>query len=88
MTVYLLHFDTPISPTHTTQHYLGYAKTLEDRIAVQEKGKGARLVAVALERDIQFTVARTWRGGRKLERQLKNRKNSRLLCPICKGKKK
>ena len=30
-----------------------------------------------------FVIARTWNGGRDLERRLKNRKNSLRLCPIC-----
>jgi hypothetical protein len=35
------------------------------------------------ERGIPFFVARTWPGGRRLERQLKRRKNSPRLCPAC-----
>lgn len=86
---YLLHFHEQIAPgRHTTQHYIGYApKRLADRIKVQRKGQGARLVQVAIERGIAFTVVRTWRNGsRQLERQLKNRKKARLLCPVCQGK--
>lgn len=85
---YLIHFHTPIAPgRHTTQHYLGYApKRLRDRIATQRKGQGARLVQVAIERGIGFTVVRTWqKGSRKLERQLKNQKNARRFCPVCQG---
>jgi len=32
---------------------------------------------------VQFVVARTWEGGRTGERKLKNQKNARVLCPIC-----
>lgn len=83
--VYLLHFQRPISPDHTTQHYTGYADDLATRIQVQEHGgsNAARLLQVAKERHIPFTVARVWRGGRTLERQLKNRKSAPRLCPIC-----
>jgi len=81
--VYLLHFEKPISPHHTTQHYLGYADDLHTRLAQHESGHGARLTQVALERGIGWTLARLWWGTRKTERQLKNRKEGPRLCPIC-----
>lgn len=85
--VYLIHFERPISDKHTTQHYLGYAKSLKSRIAEHKAGVGARLCQVALERGIGFEVVRTWEGGRDLERKLKNRKNAPCLCPVCSAKK-
>lgn len=88
MAVYLLHFHTPISFFHTCQHYLGYADFWPDRIAIQRAGNchAARLCQVARERGIDFTVVRIWPDGdRALERQLKNRKNSPRLCPVCRG---
>lgn len=82
--VYLLHFDSPIAPgKHTAQHYLGYADNLNARIEQHRAGTGARLCEVAKERGISFVIARTWEGGRLLERQLKNRKNAPKLCPLC-----
>lgn len=49
-------------------------------------GRGARLTQVAHERGIGFTVVRVWEDvDRKFERQLKNRKSSPRLCPICRG---
>lgn len=81
--VYLYHFDKPISPNHTTQHYLGSTDDLEIRDADHRAGRGARLTQVANERDIDYTVVRTWEGDRKLERQLKNLKNAPKLCPVC-----
>lgn len=84
MTVYLLHFSEPIAPgRHTAQHYIGSADDLERRIAQHRAGTGARLCEVAAERGISFVIARTWEGGRKLERELKNRKAGPRLCPIC-----
>lgn len=87
--VYLLHFEQPISPDHTAQHYLGYAKrSLEARIEEHERGEGARLTQVAKERGIAFEVVRVWEGGdRQLERKLKNRHNAPRLCPICQANK-
>ena len=77
---YLLHFDTPI---YHAQHYLGSCNDLSKRILRHKKGQGARLTQVCIERGIAFRVVRTWKGDRKMERKLKNRKNGRKLCPIC-----
>ncbi len=85
--VYLLHFEQPISDRHTAQHYLGYTQKLSDRIEQHRRGQGSRLCAVAVERGIGFEVARTWsKGTRRLERQLKRRKSAPRLCPICQAK--
>lgn len=85
--VYLLHFERPISPKHTCQHYLGTAEDLAGRIQQHERGGrlAARLCQVAHERGIAFRVARVWLGGRELERRLKDRKGSPRLCPLCAG---
>ena len=84
--VYLLHFERPISPKHTCQHYLGYADDIERRIEEHRNGRGARLTAVAKERGIGFRVVRVWEGAdRQFERSLKNRKNAPKLCPCCGG---
>jgi predicted GIY-YIG superfamily endonuclease len=86
--VYLIHFKTRISPKHTCQHYLGYTKdSIKRRLEEHKAGKGARLTQVAVERGIDFEVVRAWKGSRALERKLKNRKNSRELCPVCRGAK-
>ncbi|HAZ43002.1 MAG TPA: endonuclease [Cyanobacteria bacterium UBA11369] len=90
--VYLLHFNQRINPNRPTQHYLGYAKDLDQRIRNHRLGRGARLCEVAKERGITFKVAEVWSGVREaccfatyrsLERQLKRQKNSRRFCPIC-----
>ncbi len=83
MTVYLLHFSSPISPDHTAQHYLGSTDNLSRRLAEHRAGRGARLCEVALERGIGFVLARTWTGDRRTERKLKRRKEGPRLCPIC-----
>jgi hypothetical protein len=46
-------------------------------------GNGAKLASVVTDAGIEMEVARLWSGTRALERQLKNRKNSPKLCPIC-----
>lgn len=89
MSVYLLHFNRPISPNHTTQHYVGYADNLEARIEHHRRGtSGVRLLQVAREREIDFVVARVWEDGDKaLERRLKNNKCMPRYCPICRERK-
>jgi hypothetical protein len=91
MTVYLLHFSEPLgdtdNPHGTAQHYLGYADdgNLETRMERHKAGQGAAIMRAVAEAGISFTVARTWKGDRHLERKLKDRHNARLLCPECSG---
>lgn len=82
-TIYLLHFDAPISSGHTTQHYIGWAEDLAPRINAHRSGAGARLTEIAKERGIGFTVVRTWHGTRNDERKLKNRHEAPRMCPCC-----
>ncbi len=86
MTVYLLHFEEPISPNHTAQHYMGYSDNLDDRLYEHLHYPAPRLMQVAKERGIRWALARTWSGDRTKERRLKNWKNAPRLCPICQGK--
>ena len=80
-TVYLIHFDKKLSHA---QHYLGYTGgDLDVRLERHRAGNGARLMEVCKERGITWRLVRTWSGDRKLERRLKNQKNSPKLCPIC-----
>jgi hypothetical protein len=87
-TVYLLHFLAPIgnpaNPRAMAQHYLG-TDLSGQRISVQTVGghDAARIVAHVQSQGIGFVVARTWPGGREVERRLKRRKNAPKLCPVC-----
>jgi hypothetical protein len=94
--VYLLHLERPYKHA---RHYLGHATNLQARLAQHAAGNcvvslpndGARLLQVVMEAGIGWTLARTWLGGRELERRLSHRdplwgkrqKNSPRLCPIC-----
>jgi putative endonuclease len=84
---YLLHFDQPIgnleNPRGQALHYLGYADRLDRRALEHLTGKGAKITQALHRRGIGFSIARTWKGSRTIERRLKNRKNARKLCPIC-----
>lgn len=78
--VYLLHFNRPYKHA---RHYLGSTNNLNARLERHRAGNGARLIEVITQAGIGFTLARTWEGGRTLERRLKNWHNSPKLCPIC-----
>lgn len=83
MTVYLIHFNQKL---HHAQHYLGSSDDLAARLDVHRNGHGARLIQVITALGISWQLARTWPGGRQLERRLKNQKNGPRLCPICNPK--
>lgn len=81
---YLIHFDQPISDGRPAQHYLGWSNDIDAREAEHRAGRGARLIQVAIERGINFRRVRVWEGySRTDERKLKNRRDARALCPIC-----
>ena len=80
--MYLLHFITPYKHA---RHYLGCADDVSARLAQHRHGTGARLTQVVLEHGGSWAIARTWRGGRTLERKLKAWHSGVKLCPICRG---
>ena len=87
--VYTLHFDQPVGPADApprfrAQHYTGHAKNLEARLAEHERGRGARLTQVVVERGGSWRVADVEPGTRARERQLKQHGAARR-CPICKA---
>lgn len=87
MTVYLIHFSEPIgdlaNPRGQARHYLGYTDDLEQRLERHRAGNGSAIMAEVARRGIAWQLARTWNGGRDLERRLKNQHNGPRLCPLC-----
>jgi len=84
-TVYLIHLETPIAHS---RHYIGWSRYFKQRIRHHRNGTGARFLAEAVRRGINFDVARVWKNADgNFERKLKNRKNARLLCPACREEK-
>lgn len=81
-TIYLLHFSEAYKHA---RHYLGFTDDLDARLQAHASGQGARLMSVIKDAGIGWTLARTWPGNRKLERQLKNGKRAPRLCPVCAG---
>ena len=82
-TVYLLHFERPYNGP--MQHYVGFAADddhLNRRLEAHREGTGGRTTRLAFEKGITFTLARTWPGSPRLERQIKSRGPSNY-CPLC-----
>lgn len=82
MTTYLLHLDGKLG---RAQHYIGTSGNLPRRLKDHGTKAGARLLEVARQMGIGWTLARTWEGGRETEKRLKARKNAPKFCPICKA---
>lgn len=80
--VYLLHFDTGVG---NAKHYVGWSINIGRRVKLHQKGQSrVALTREAARRGIKMSVVRIWEGcDRDVERRLKNRKKSRLMCPIC-----
>lgn len=88
--VYLLHFVDGTGQTCRYKHaghYLGTAEDFERRVHQHKAGSGARLMQVITNAGLDFVVARTWRGGREMERMLKGWHSGVKLCPICQQEK-
>lgn len=78
--VYLLHFDRPY---RHARHYTGWTADLPARLADHGSGRGARLLEVVAGAGIGWRLARTWTGGRALERALKRQGGAARRCPLC-----
>lgn len=65
------------------RHYLGSTNDLQQRLCQHGTSEGARLMEVVERAGIPWMLARAWKGGWTLEKQLKRRKNAPRLCPQC-----
>ena len=87
--VYLIHFDKPLGNPKKkhgqAQHYIGYTEDLKTRLEEHERGNGAKIMAAVSKRGIPWKIVRVWTGDGNFERKLKNRKNAKHLCPLCRG---
>jgi predicted GIY-YIG superfamily endonuclease len=81
-TIYLIHFDQSFKHA---RHYIGFTTDLDARLQAHASGHGARLMEVITNAGINWQCVRTWPGERKFERQLKRRKETPALCPVCAG---
>lgn len=80
--IYIIHFEDKL---HHAQHYVGYYKkgNLRQRLNEHRSGRGARILQVCNERNINYWVARLMPGDRNRERQIKNAKCTPKYCPVC-----
>lgn len=85
--VYLIHFTKKFKHA---KHYIGAVNggepELKKRIFHHRKNTGSRLLRALNLAGINWYVVRTWDGGFDLEKQLKAKKDSKSLCPICNKK--
>jgi predicted GIY-YIG superfamily endonuclease len=81
-TIYLIHLRKKIGHA---RHYAGFTLNLKRRIRVHRHGGpgAARLMQVAKERGISWSVVGTWVGTRDDERRLKDNNDLARACPIC-----
>jgi hypothetical protein len=85
---YLIHLDQALGSDHPlgrARHYVGTTVNLDQRLETHRSGKGARMLAAAVDRGIGFGVVRTWDGGRETEKRIKSQRNAPRLCPACSG---
>lgn len=79
--LYLLHFDPAFGHA---QHYLGWAKDIDDRLARHMKGIGSNLVRHAVAAGSRVELVRTWEDATRTdEARLKKQGSRARLCPIC-----
>lgn len=78
--IYILHFSGNLSHA---RHYLGSTNDLESRVTEHRRGSTAKIVDAAKKAGLEFSAHFVQFGNRKVERQLKRRRNHRRLCPLC-----
>lgn len=88
-TIYLIHFSAP-TKARRQQHYLGWTRDVEKRLARHRAGAGAELTRRAVAEGLRLTLAQTWRGTPAQERRMKEerrrvRRGFACLCPFCKA---
>lgn len=84
VTVYLLHFSSPLGHA---RHYLGQTeRDVEERVREHQVGRGARLCRKAVEVGTELVLARVWEDAQRCyEQKLKNGGGFKRLCPICRA---
>ena len=79
---YLIHFDKPVNKAGI-QHYIGFAKDLNERISKHRASQGSELTRRANQAGISWKVVRVWRSAdADAEKSLK-KLGGVNLCPYC-----
>ncbi len=84
MSVYILHFSEKY---HHSRHYVGFTeRDIETRFFEHIIYHKSPLIDAVIKAKIGITLARIFpAAGREFERQLKRRKNTAQICPICRA---
>jgi hypothetical protein len=84
--VYTVHLWPPLKHA---RHYTGTAREgrLPQRLTDHALGRGARMLAVQVERGGSWVLGEVRGGGHAVERQLKNWKDPEAHCDVCKAAK-
>lgn len=80
--VYLLHAERP-HPRYGWQHYIGWSRNLECRLAAHQRGDGARVTREWRRAGIAFEVVRVWPGASQADERRLQRARGGNLCPAC-----
>src|SRR5215470_14858708 len=80
--IVILSKNCVVVTSSSQSHYIGSSTDLYRRIQEHRAGHGARLMQVVHEKEIPWVIANVFVGGKKLERQIKNRHRTRDLCSI------
>lgn len=85
--VYMLHFSEPVGGDSTrgkAQHYVGWTnRDPQDRLDYHIKGFGSPLVEEAVKQGVHIDMVWAIPGTKNDERAIKDSKNARAFCPIC-----
>lgn len=85
-TIYLIHYSARTAAGR--QHYLGWSSDVNRRYAQHRAGYGAQQTRKAVAEGLKLTLAKTWRGTPRQEREMKEehrrvRRGYSNLCPFC-----
>ena len=79
--LYLLHLERPLAHS---QHYLGWARNRDERVAAHEAGQGSSFMRAVVAAGIRVSWVQFLDGDKHLERRYKRWKNLKALCELCK----
>jgi predicted GIY-YIG superfamily endonuclease len=80
--VYIIHLARPLRGSKS-RHYVGFSTQVEKRLWHHRKGTGSHFLREANRQGIPYALVVVFRGTKRDERKLKNRKNTPLYCPCC-----
>lgn len=80
-TIYVFHFSKPY---RHARHYIGWTRNLKYRWMHHRNGNGSPLLKAVMQDGGEPILVKKLTGDRNLERKIKNLKNPRNFCPVCK----